>query len=226
MYLPPKRLHLKPSDIRDVQETTSSGETTRRFCVDVVTRLVKNKPKPVQTYLDKCHKGTYAVRIGESYPLDKLVREAFGTVQHVWNGGGWLEHWAFKQWANGGDLRFDGSDAWYEYVPNEEAPASSSNDQKRPRTRSRKHQVRPTSSAPNTKKRGPTTHHVIRFTGFRDPHLAKQLEAKGHKVTSGNMTSRVTVVVWNGKAKSQSVREAEAHKGVALWRRDEALRRA
>ena len=111
LYIPPKRFHLKPGDVRDVKETTASGETKRRFQIELVTRLVNNTTKHVKTYVDKFHKGTYTVRIAESYPLDKLVREAFFTVQHQWQGGGWLEHFAYKQWVKGGDLYFDKH--WY-----------------------------------------------------------------------------------------------------------------
>lgn len=228
LYIPPKRIHLKQGDVRDVKETTASGETKRRFQIELVTRLVNNTTKHVKTYVDKFHKGTYTVRIAESYPLDKLVREAFFTVQHQWQGGGWLEHFSYKQWVKGGDLYFDKN--WYEYVPNEPTKA-------KPKTtaaaKSKAHKGtrrQPRAASVATKKKAvshpSTRHHVIRFTGFRDPVLAKQLEAKGHEVTTGKMTAKVTVVVWDGKTESSSVREAKARKDVTLWRRDEALARA
>lgn len=229
LYIPPKRIHLKPGDVLDVKETTASGETKRRFQIDLVTRLVNNTTKPVQTYVDKFHKGTYIVRVAESYPLDNLVREAFLTVENQWHGGGWLEPCAYKQWVKGGDMYFDKD--WYEYVPNESMKA-------KPKTaaaakgkahKGTRRQPRAASVATKKNKshaRPSTRRHVIRFTGFRDPALAKQLEAKGHEVTTGKMTAKVTAVIWDGKAESSSVREARKRKDVTLWRRDEALARA
>ena len=228
LYIPPKRIHLKSSDVRDVKETTASGETTRRFQIELVTRLVNNTTKPVQTYVDKFHKGTYTVRVAKSYPLDKLVREAFLTVEHQWHGGGWLEPCAYKQYVKGGDLYFDKH--WYEYVPNEPTkakPQTAAAAKGKAQKGTRRH---PRTASVSTKKqavsRPSTRRHVIRFTGFRDPALAKQLEAKGHEVTKGKMTAKVTVVVWDGKTESSSVREAKARKDVTLWRRDEAVARA
>ena len=192
-----------------------------------MTRLVNNTTKPVQTYVD-AKNGTYIVRVAESYPLDKLVREAFLTVEHQWHGGGWLEPCAYKQWVKGGDLYFDKD--WYEYVPNEPTKAKP---KKAAVAKGKVHKGtrrQPRAASVASKKqavsRPSTRHHVIRFTGFRDPALAKQLEAKGHEVTTGKMTAKVTAVIWDGKAESSSVREARARKGVALWRRDEAVARA
>ena len=228
LYIPPKRIHLKPGDVRDVKETTASGETKRRFQIDLVTRLVHNKTEPVQTYVDD-KTGTYIVRVAESYPLDKLVREAFLTVEHQWHGGGWLEPCAYKQYVKGGDLYFDKD--WYEYVPNEPTKAQPKTGAAAKGKAHKGTRRKPRATSVATKKnkshaRPSTRRHVIRFTGFRDPALAKQLEAKGHKVTTGKMTAKVTAVVWDGKTESSSVREAKARKDVTLWRRDKALARA
>lgn len=229
LYLPPKRIHLKSSDIREVREVTGQNQTVRRFCIDVVTQLIKNTPKPVQTYVDKVYRNTYIVRVGPSYPLDKLIKEAFMTVEHQWMGGGWLQAVDRKRSAAGrGDIYPDttkGASSWYEYVPHTT-----------PRKTTRKHNaVRKTSAvrtqtsshkktSTNPKKAKPTGH-IIRFTGFRDPHLAATLEAKGHTVTD-NMSKRVTDVVWNGKQRSRTVREAESRSDVRLWTQEEILRLA
>ena len=234
LYLPPKRLHLKSSDILDVKKTTKSDKTTRRFQIDLVTHLVNNTTPPTKAYVDKCHKGTYTVRVAESYPLDKLVREAFESVQHDWDCGGWLVRFEHKDFVKGGEIMsmdFDGVNkcVWYEYVPNEPTkakPKTTAAAKGKARTR-RQPRAASVATKKNTSHAHPSTrHHVIRFTGFRDPALAKQLEAKGHEVTKGKMTGKVTVVVWDGKTESSSVREAKARKDVTLWRRDKALARA
>jgi len=246
LYIPPKRIHLTSANIREVREVhVGSRDTTtaRQFCIDIVTQLVKNPPKPVQTYLDKVSRGKYLVRVADSYPLDKLVHDAFTTVQHHWLSGGWLQaDWRESSSVNQkrlrsttgrGDIYPDtttrGAPLWYEYVP---APTPSKHTRKR--TLSTRHTSLSSSHTPPSTPRKTSQHrtnrqgtaktrHIIRFTGFRDADLAAKLEAKGHEVATGSMTNRVSVVVWDGTRKSRSVLEAEARPGITLWRRDDAL---
>lgn len=228
LYIPPKRIRLTSADIREVRSKAGSSETATpmKFCIDIVTHLVKNSPNTVQTYVDKVSPKKYLVRVGDSYPLDALIHDAFLTVQHRWMSGGWLQGVgvAHTRSTNGrGDIYPDttrGAPLWYEYVP---SPKLSHPGQLAKYTRKQKlmpavaRNKKPTRKAPTNAKR------VIRFTGFRDPVLAAKLEAKGHEVTTGSMTKRVSVVVWDGTRKSRSVQEAEARPNVALWRREDAL---
>lgn len=122
--IPPKRIRLTSADIREVREVTPRDATTtaRRFRIDIVTKLVKNTSEPVQAYLDahQASRNKYLVRVGTSYPLDKLVHEAFATVQQHWMGGGWLQAVNQKRSTAGrGDIYPDttrGASSWYQYV--------------------------------------------------------------------------------------------------------------
>lgn len=127
LYIPPKRIRLLSTDIREVRELpgkTRSSETLtqRKFCIHVITHLVKNSPKPVQRYVDKISCGKYLVRVGDSYPLDRLVHDAFETVQHRWMSSGWLQAIDQKRRSTNGrgdiypDTTTHGAPLWYEQV--------------------------------------------------------------------------------------------------------------